>query len=264
MTQLTEQLSAIRNTQLEAQLDVFRTLSNRALDSAGQLFALNIKTSRQSVDQAGTTFRHLLDARDPRDLLAVGKEVQGQWQNLLSYSREVFGIATGMPVLNWISATPPSPAAAPHQLPTPAPVPAPTPAPALEVPATYAQGLEQAAIIAAADAATPEAVAPAVQTSVLEATESTGAMAAAEAFAEAAAEAAIADDMPPAAQTPVAQALQEIAPLPASAEHPIAAPVFLDADGEVELPVVDPVDHAPPVHVTSGPATKATRGSRRK
>jgi hypothetical protein len=225
MIQLTEQLSAVRNTQLEAQLDVFRTLTGRALDSAGQLFALNIKTSRQSVEQAAGTFRHLLDARDPRDLLEVGRDAQNQWQNLFSYGREVFGIATGMPALNWVSA--------PSLLPASAPA---APAPAAAAPA----------------AAAPAAAAPAAQ--VVEQA----------AVAEAAAEAAIADDMPPATPTPVAKALQEMAPLPASAEHPIAAPVFLDAAGEVELPAVDPVDSAPPVQVTAGPTPKPGRGSRKK
>jgi hypothetical protein len=219
MIQLTEQLSAVRNTQLEAQLDVFRTLTGRALDSAGQLIALNIKTSRQSVEQAAGTFRHLLDARDPRDLLEIGRDAQNQWQNLFSYGREVFGIATGMPALNWVSA--------PSLLPASAPA-----APTSAAPASAAPVIEQAAA------------------SVAE--------------AEAAAEAAIADDMPPATPTPVAKALQEMAPLPASAEHPIAAPVFLDAGGEVELPAVDPVDSAPPVQVTAGPAPKPGRGSRKK
>src|SRR5437763_6340782 len=139
MTQLTEQLSAVRNTQLEAQLDAFRTLTTRALDSAGQLFALNMKVSRQSVEQAAGTVRHLLDARDPRDLLAVGTAAQGQWQNLFSYGREVFGIATGAPVLNWIGTPSRAPAPAPQLLPTPA---AAAPSAAPKVPATYAQGME--------------------------------------------------------------------------------------------------------------------------
>jgi hypothetical protein len=249
MTQLTEQFSAVRNTQLQAQLDVFRSLADRALDSTGQLLALNVRTSRQSAEQAARAFRELLDARDPRDLLAIGRAAQDQWQNLFSYGREMFGIAIGMPALKWIAA--PSPG--------PAPAPAPAPTPALEVPATYAKGLEQAAA-AAADAAAPEGMAPAAQASVQEAPASADAMAA----VEAAIEAVTAGDMPPAAANPVASVMQEIAPLPASAEHPIAAPVSFDAGGELELPQVDPVDHAPPVHVTSGPATKATRGSRKK
>jgi len=226
MTQLTEQLSAVRNAQLEAQLGAFHTLTTRALDSAAQLFALNLKTSRQSVEQATDAFRHLLDARDPRDLLAIGTAAQGQWQNLFSYGREVFGIATGVPALNWIVAQAAAPA--PQLLRAPAPA----------APAPAAQAIEQAA-------------APAVDQAAV-------------AKAEAAAEAAIADDLPPAAANPVVSALQEIAPLPASAEHPIAAPVFLDAGGEVELPVVDPVDNAPPVQASSGPAQKPARGSRKK
>ena len=233
MTQLTEQLSAVRNTQLQAQLDVFRSLSNRALDSAGQLFALNIKTSRQSVEQAAGTFRQLLDARDPRDLLAVGKAAQEQWQNLFSYGREAFGIATGVPALNCIGAQAPAPA--PQLLQAAAPA---APAPTVQV-------VEQAAAHAAAAAVGEAAVARA------------------EAAADAAIAAAAADHMPPAAANPVASALQEIAPLPASAEHPIAAPVFLDA-AAVQLPVVDPVDSAPPVKASSGPAPKPARGARRK
>jgi hypothetical protein len=233
MTQLTEQLSAVRN----AQLDIFRALTTRALDSAGQLFALNMKVSRQSVEQAAGAFRNLLDARDPRDLLAVGTAAQGQWQNLFSYGREVFGIATGAPVLNWIGAPLPSPV--PQLLPTPAPAAA----------ASVVRVIEDAAN-AAVDAE-PQAAAPAVDKEAV-------------AEAEAAVDAAIADDVPPASANPVAKALQEIAPLPASAEHPIAAPVFLDAGGEVELPAVDPVDSTPPVRVSAGPATKPARGSRKK
>jgi phasin family protein len=232
--QLTEQFSAVRNIQLEAQLDVFRALATRALDNAGQLFALNLKASRRSVEQATGAVRQLLDARDPRDLLALGTATQDQWQQLFSYGREVFGIATGAPALNWI-ANPASASKLPApQLSAPAPAPASASAPAARI----------------AEPVDADAVAEAV------------------AEAEAAAETAIADEVPPLAANPVAEAFQEIAPLPASAEHPIAAPVHLDA--HVELPTVDPVDNAPPVHAASAaapapaPVPKAARGSRRK
>lgn len=71
MTQFSDQLSAVRQAQFEAQLDIFRTLTTRALDSAGQLAALNMRASRASLEQATGTFRHLLDAREPRDLFAL-------------------------------------------------------------------------------------------------------------------------------------------------------------------------------------------------
>lgn len=138
MTLLSEQLSAVRKSQWEAQLDVFRALSNRALDSTEQLIALNMNTSRKSMEQAAGTFRQMLDARDPRDLLALGAAAQGQWQQLFSYGRELLGIATGTRVQSWstVWTSQPLPALAP-------------PLPRLAAP----QVLEQAAI-AAADATT--------------------------------------------------------------------------------------------------------------
>lgn len=138
MTLLSEQLSPVRKSQWEAQLDVFRALSNRALDSTEQLIALNMNTSRKSMEQAAGTFRQMLDARDPRDLLALGAAAQGQWQQLFSYGRELLGIATGTRVQSWTTVWTSQP------LPAPAP-----PLPRLAAP----QVLEQAAI-AAADATT--------------------------------------------------------------------------------------------------------------
>lgn len=138
MTLLSEQLSAVRKSQWEAQLDMFRALSTRALDSTEQLIALNMNTSRRSMEQAAGTFRQLLDVRDPRDLLAVGAAAQGQWQQLFSYGRDLLGIATGTRVQSWSTVW------------TSQPLAAPAPAvPRLAAP----QVLEQAAI-AAADATT--------------------------------------------------------------------------------------------------------------
>nr|WP_314543589.1 phasin family protein [uncultured Massilia sp.] len=138
MTLLSEQLSAVRKSQWEAQLDMFRALSTRALDSTEQLIALNMNTSRRSMEQAAGTFRQLLDVRDPRDLLALGAATQGQWQQLFSYGRDLLGIATGTRVQSWSTVW------------TSQPLVAPAPSvPRLAAP----QVLEQAAI-AAADATT--------------------------------------------------------------------------------------------------------------
>lgn len=95
MTSLSEQLSAVRQSQWESQLDVFHTLSSRALDSAEQLIALNLKLSRASVEQAAGTLKQLLEAGGPRDLAAFGTVAQDGWQHLFSYSRDLFGIASG-------------------------------------------------------------------------------------------------------------------------------------------------------------------------
>jgi hypothetical protein len=255
MTLFSDQLSAVRQAQLEAQLDIFRTLTARALDSAGQIAVLNVRASRASIEQAAGTMKHLLEARDPRDLFALGSAAQGQWHTLFSYGRELFGLAIGAraPI-----ATLPLLAA---------------PAPTANVPTTYTQAIEQASI--AADAATTiggEIAAAAVDIGAAQAEAAIDAGTAARtqaapaaaapaepapadaqlAAAEAAIEIAIADEVPPAEPKPVAKALGKVAPKPAGAEHPLASTVPLEAESQVELPpVAPPESSAPPKPVRS-------------
>jgi hypothetical protein len=245
-------------TQLfEAQLDMFRTFTFRALDSAGQLAALNVRTSRASVEQAAGTFRQLLEARDPRDLFALGSAAQGQWHTLFSYGRELAGLAAGVRTL---------PAAMPLLA-----------ARTANVPTSYTQVIEQASI--ATDAAatiTGEIAAAAVDIGAAHAeaaidagtvarVDAAPAAAPAEAKVaefEAAIETAIADDVPPAVPTALAKALNDVSPKPAGAGHPLASTVPLEAaEGQVELPPVTPPESIAPV---IAPPPKASRSSRRK
>jgi hypothetical protein len=249
-------------TQLfEAQLDMFRTFTSRALDSAGQLAALNVRTSRASVEQAAGTFRQLLEARDPRDLFALGSAAQGQWHALFSYGRELAGLAAGMRTL-------------PSAMPLLA-------APTANVPTSYTQAIEQASIATEAAATiTGEIAAAAVDIGAAhaEAAIDAGTVArvdAAPAAApadpqadvnvaefEAAVDTAIADDVPPVEPTALAKALNEVSPKPASTGHPLASTVPLEAaEGQVELPPVTPPESIAPV-IASPP--KASRSSRRK
>jgi hypothetical protein len=262
MTPFSDQLSAVRQAQLQAQLDIFRTLTSRALESAGQIAALNVRTSRASVEQAADTMKHLLEARDPRDLFAFGSAAQGQWHTLFSYGRELFGLAVGARAL---PATIPLLAA---------------PAPTANVPTTYTQAFEQASI--AADAATTitgEIAAAAVDIgaaqaeaaidagTVARAQAAPAAKAAKEAAsepadasriaaAEAAIDIAIADEVPPAEPKPLVKALNEVAPKPAGAEHPLASTLPLASEDEIELPTITPPESIAP--------RKSSRSSRRK
>ena len=254
MTPFSDQLSAVRQAQWEAQLDLFRNLTARALDSAGQIAALNVRTSRASIEQAAGTVKHLLEAREPRDLLALGADAQGQWHTLFSYGRELFGLAAGA---RGLPATIPLLAA---------------PAPTANIPTSYAQVMEQASIatadaanitgeIAAAavdiGAAHAEAALDAAQPKAKPAAEAAPAPAGArQVQAEAAIETAIADDVPPAEPTPLAKALHEVSPMPAGAEHPLASTVPLEAQARVELPPVTPPESIAPA--------KPPRSSRRK
>jgi phasin family protein len=278
MTSLSEQLSAVRKSQWEAQLDVFRALSQRALDSAEQLIALNMKTSRASVEQAAGTFKQLLEATNPRDLIAVGSTAQGQWQQFFSYGRELLGIAAGTHERTW--STQPSPL----QL---------VPAATMNIPTSVPQLMEQAAIatadattvnseIAQAAIETGEALTEAALDAVVHSadplvhahadaapaeaptTTVTEAVAAAPAApAPDPVETAIADDTPRAKAKPLAKALNEVAPKPAAAEHPIASTVPLEAGPQVDLPIVTPADTTPPLRVVNQ-GGKSTRSSRKK
>ncbi|MCS0630762.1 phasin family protein [Telluria mixta] len=281
MTSFSEQLSAVRKSQWEAQLDVFRALSQRALDSAEQLIALNMKTSRASVEQATGTFKQLLEITNPRDLIAIGSSAQGQWQQFFSYGRELLGIAAGTHERSWSTQ-------APLQL---------VPAATANIPTSVPQILEQAAIataeattvsseIARAAADTGSALAEAALDAgkqAVAAVEAAPAAPQAEAQSELKApepitttvteavaaepeapaadpvETAIADDVPHAKAKPLAKALNKVAPKPAGAEHPIASTVPLEAGPHVELPIVTPTESTPPLRVvTHGGKTSRT------
>jgi phasin family protein len=247
MTSFTEQLSAVRQSQLDAQLDMFRQLSGRALDSTEQLIALNMKASRASMEQAAGAVKHLLEAKDPRDLFALGSAAQGQWHQLFDYSRELLGIATGMRG-DWSTL---SQAALPAPLRLIA-------APTANMPTTPGQIAEQAAI-ATADAFTMNGEIGAA------AAEASAAATPAAAEFEKTVDSAIADDVPPARATPLASALNEAAPKPASVDHPIVSTVPLEASGELELPAVAPVEHTPPAPAPApAPQARPARGSRKK
>jgi phasin family protein len=112
MTPFSDQLSTVRQAQFEAQLDMFRKLSARALDSAGQIAALNMRASRASMEQAAGTVKQMLEVRDPRELFALGSTAQEQWQAMFSYGRELFGLAVSAPALPKLAPLPAAPAPA--------------------------------------------------------------------------------------------------------------------------------------------------------
>lgn len=294
MTLLSEQLSAVRKSQWETQLDLFRNLGNRALDSTEQLVALNMNTSRRSMEQAAGTFRQLLDVRDPRDLFALGAATQGQWQQLFSYGRDLLGIATGTRLNTWTMPALPR-MAAPQVLDQAAIAVADATTVVSEIAAAAADtggALAEAALAAQPQAAQPNATpaTPVAEPTELEAEKTREApseqpqadngkagsdkdapaptvdgapVADTRQAATDPIDAVIAEEAPPARAKPVARAFAKVAPKPLAAEHPIAASVPLQANGHVELPIVAPVESTPPLHMPAQDA-KPARGSRKR
>ena len=90
-----EQLSTAHKAQFDTQIDFMRNLAAQAFATAGQVFALNISTSRASVERAAGTVRQLFTVSDPRDLFTLGAQTQEELSALFNYSRELFDIASG-------------------------------------------------------------------------------------------------------------------------------------------------------------------------
>jgi phasin family protein len=279
MTSLPEQLSAARKTQLEAQLELLRSLSTQAISNAEQFIALNLNATRASVEQSSQAVQQLLAVRDPRDLLAFGTQTQQQFQQMMDYGRNLFSIAAGAQLelakakLFTAAAASVAPAPAPSAAPAPgvagmsAPVAAPTPAPA--------------AAAAPEPAPAPAAVAaPAPTTAALQPNGPDDA-AAINAIAESARSArpkkvVVAQEDQPAPdlgpkETPIATAAGQVAAASVAATHPMASPLPANS-GKIEIPKIKPVEASPPPPPVSGTpvieskqAEQPTpKGSRRK
>lgn len=117
MSTLPEQFSEARKAQVEAQFNFFHTFTGKALESAEKIIALNIETSRASLEKSSALVRQMISVKDPRDLFALTGQSQSQFDNALAYGRQLFGIASTMattvpkvPVAT-MSLVPPAPAA---------------------------------------------------------------------------------------------------------------------------------------------------------
>jgi phasin family protein len=111
-----EQLSTAHKAQFDTQIDFMRNLTAQAFATAGQVFALNISTSRASVERAAGTVRQLFTVSDPRDLFTLGAQTQEELSALFNYSRELFDIASGARVeLARAAAARPAPQPEPEQ-----------------------------------------------------------------------------------------------------------------------------------------------------
>lgn len=115
MSPLPEQFSEARKLQIEAQLNILSTFTGKAFESAEKFIALNIDTSRASLEKSSALVRQMIAIKDPRDLFALTSQTQSQFDSVLAYGRQLFGIATGV-----MAAPAEALAAAPAAAPAPA------------------------------------------------------------------------------------------------------------------------------------------------
>src|SRR5450830_170414 len=91
-----EQISAAGSRQLEAQLQMLKSATGTAFDSAEKLMALHFDATRSTLEQSTALLRQVAAARDPRDLFALAKDSQAQLDSVLAYQRKLFGIANAI------------------------------------------------------------------------------------------------------------------------------------------------------------------------
>lgn len=96
MSSITEQFSAATKSQLEAQFKIFNTFASTAVDSAEKVIALNISTTKASVEKSSAAAKKLFEARDPREFFSLSSAEPASFDNLLAYGRELYSIASGV------------------------------------------------------------------------------------------------------------------------------------------------------------------------
>jgi hypothetical protein len=67
MSSITEQFSAATKSQLEAQFQIFNTLASTAVGSAEKVIALNLSTTKASVEKSSAAAKKLLTARSRKN-----------------------------------------------------------------------------------------------------------------------------------------------------------------------------------------------------
>ncbi|KQV54046.1 MULTISPECIES: TIGR01841 family phasin [unclassified Duganella] len=147
MFSIPEQFSAATKSQLEAQLKILNNLATTAFEGAQKVIALNLSTTKASVEKSSAAARELLEAKDPQEFFAKSSARVPNFDGLFAYNRELFSIASktqaelfqaaqeqlkeaGTQAVNLPKLSAPIAAPAPAPVAAPAPAPAPVPAPA--------------------------------------------------------------------------------------------------------------------------------------
>jgi phasin family protein len=94
MSSITEQFSAATKSQLEAQFQIFSTLASTAVGSAEKVIALNLSTTKASVEKSSAAAKKLLTATDPKEFFSLSSAQPPSFDGLLAYGRELYSIAS--------------------------------------------------------------------------------------------------------------------------------------------------------------------------
>jgi phasin family protein len=280
MSTLPEQFSAARKAQVESQLDYVRNFTSKFVESTEKVIALNLSTSRASIEKSTATLHQLISLKDPRDLITLTTQSQNTFERFLAYGSELVAIAASAQseLLRPITAA--TVAAAQRVAALPAPIK--EVEVEVEVPTAAFAPVETAAEAAQAFAAPVQEAAQAVEDSVEQIAE----QAAEEVSAQAEAAQELVVEAPAAAAAEVSAAaeevLDEVVPVPveeakpsaiseaiselvAEPEAPVlaASPIVTDEAPQLKITGIEPVDAQPP-HVQLQGKSDQPKSRRRK
>ncbi len=74
----------------------FNTVANALIAGAEKLANLNVTAGRNAIDSATTAAQSLSGVKGPEDLAALSSAAQPSFEKLMSYTRELAGIANGV------------------------------------------------------------------------------------------------------------------------------------------------------------------------
>ncbi|PHV07960.1 phasin family protein [Janthinobacterium sp. BJB412] len=94
MFSITEQFSAATKSQLEAQLNLINNFASKAVESAEKVIALNLSTTKATVEKSSSAARQLLSAKDGQEFFRLSASQTPSLDNLLAYGRQLFTIAS--------------------------------------------------------------------------------------------------------------------------------------------------------------------------
>ncbi|HEY0589444.1 MAG TPA: phasin family protein [Pseudoduganella sp.] len=94
MFSIPEQFSAATKSQLEAQLKILNNFATTAFEGAQKVIALNLSTTKASVEKGSAAARELLEAKDPQEFFAKSSARVPNLDGLFAYNRELFSIAS--------------------------------------------------------------------------------------------------------------------------------------------------------------------------
>ena len=91
----TEQFSAAARNQLEAQLNLTTTLTDKMIDSMEKMMGLNLQAAKAAMEASVSSAHKLLSAKDPQEFFSLSAaQTQPQAEVAMTYGRHLASIAS--------------------------------------------------------------------------------------------------------------------------------------------------------------------------